>query len=273
MTLKIFRLIKIYLIVTLFCLWPSIIVFASPPTPEQTNDAGFIAKQKAVKEGKYLMIFFYKPTQGDNLISDANTLANKFADKLNIININLDDPNEKFLVDTYRAQKAPMPLILLVAPNGAVTGSFLKTIPEEDKFKSSLFGPGMQKCVSALQKGKLLFVCLQSKTTKENEAALSGVQQIAKDSKFGIFTEIVMVDPTDPNETQLLKRFNINAKITTAETIFLMPPGRIAGKWIGATSKDTIINRIMAMSRSCGDPKCKDPKCPPSPNSKNKGGK
>ena len=62
-----------------------------------------------------------------------------------------------------------MPLVLAVAPNGAVTGGFPTTF-EKQQLVDAIATPSTQKCLKALQDGKLVFLCVQNGETKSNDA-------------------------------------------------------------------------------------------------------
>ncbi len=239
-------------------------VDASLKKKDPSKDPGFLASQKASQAGKFLLIY-YSDTNTDSAFKISfNHQSRELKNKADTIRIDIKNPDESWLVDKFKVYNAPLPLVLVVAPNGAVTGSFMQSLPE-GKLKSTIVSPATQQCLLAVQQRKLIFVCLQGKTTQNNDVALSGVQQFAKDPKYGKFTEIVVVDPLDRNETQLLGQLNANLKNPTATTLLLAPSGQIIGKWEGATSKSDILKSLMAMKRSCGDPKCKDPVCPVPP--------
>ncbi len=257
--------LKILLVIlTLFFTGPPSPADASLKEKDPSKDSGFLASQKASQAGKFLLIYYFDTNTDSAFKTSFDKQSRELKNKADTIRIDVKNPDESWLVDKFKVYNAPLPLVLVVAPNGAVTGSFMQSLPE-DKLKSTIVSPATQQCLLAVQQRKLVFVCLQGKTTQNNDVALSGVQQFAKDPKYGKFTEIVVVDPLDKNETQLLSQLNANLKSSTATTILLSPNGQTIGKWEGATSKSDILKSLMSMKRSCGDPKCKDPVCPVPP--------
>jgi methylmalonyl-CoA mutase N-terminal domain/subunit len=118
----------------------------------------------------------------------------------------------------------------------------------------------MQKCLKALQQGKMVFLCAQNKATKSNEAATKGVNEFKADARYAKFTEIVQVDPTDAAEGKFLAQLKIEPKTDEAVTAFLAPPGAIIGTYKGATDKDTLVAAITAAASGgcgCGPGGCK----------------
>ena len=50
--------------------------------------------------------------------------------------VNITDPLEKKIVARFGVDRAPMPLILALAPNGAVTRSFIRKFDETQLYKA-----------------------------------------------------------------------------------------------------------------------------------------
>ena len=181
----------------------------------------------------------------------------KMTDTAQWVAVDRGAPAEKGLVDKYRLGAAPMPLVLVVAPNGAITSGLVGPQATEEALQNALASPCMQKCLKALQEGKLVFLCAQNKATKTNEAALKGVNDFKADARFDKFTEIVQVDPTDAAEAKFLAQLKIEPKTDEAVTAFLAPPGAIIGTYKGATDKNALVSAITAAaSGGCGPSGC-----------------
>ena len=79
---------------------------------------------------------------------------NKLTSKAMTFSINVGDPEESDIVNKFGVLAAPMPLALVVAPNGAVTGGFPAAV-DEKQLTEAFVSPGMAECLKALQ-GRLL---------------------------------------------------------------------------------------------------------------------
>jgi len=172
--------------------------------------------------------------------------------------VKIGDPAEKEIVSKYGVQTAPMPLMLAVAPNGAVTRGIPQSF-DEAKILASFVSPATEKCLKVLQEGKLPFICVQGETTKLNAEALKGIEDFKAQKDFTKMTEIVTVSPTDPAEATLLKQFDLAPKTGEAVTFFLARPGALLGKYKGATKKDTIAASLAAAMTGggcCGGGTC-----------------
>ena len=97
-------------------------VALSPSNTAQTAPGnlspGQAAMQNAAASGKYLFIHFWKEknTQTDKAWNTLQTGAAKYADSADVVSVQTTDPAEKAIVDRFNVSKAPMPLILAIAP-------------------------------------------------------------------------------------------------------------------------------------------------------------
>lgn len=143
-----------------------------------------------------------------------------------------------------------MPLVIVMAPNGAVMGGF--TAPfTENQILDAIGTPAMEKTLHALQSQKLVFLCFQNVGTQGNEAANYGVHEMKADPKFHPFTEVITVDPKDPREAKFLRQLEIDPQAAAAQTVMMAPPGSVVGKFMGGTTKTMLLSKIQA-SGACG---------------------
>lgn len=238
----------------------------SQPASQQSAPTmtGKEALAKAASEKKYTFVFFYKPGGAIAGLTGKDTSAQtaqmrpvfdaamqKMADKALAAAVNVSDPKEKEIVKQFGVDRAPMPLVLAVAPNGAVTGGFPTKFTEE-QLQNAFATPGMQECLKHLQSRKLVFLCFQNSKTKSNEAANKGVNEFKADPKFGQATEIVRVDPSDKAEQKLAADFKVDPKTPEAVTVFLAPPGSPLAVYTGATDKNAMVTKLTSAMSSCG---------------------
>jgi len=235
-------------------------------SPAEVSDAGasFAPLRQAAEAHKHLFMFVYaaddEPTRAARKTLEA-TIA-KMPDTAQWVAVDRGAPAQKGIVDKYQLSKAPMPLVLVFAPNGAITGGLIGPQETEEALQNAIASPCKQKCLKVLQEGKLLFLCAQNKATKSNEAAMTGVNGFKDDARFAKFTEVVQVDPTDKAEVKFMAQLKIEPKTDEAVTAFLAPPGAIVGNYKGATDKDTLVAAITAAaSGGCGPSGCGSSGC------------
>ena len=222
------------------------------------------AIKQAADAGKYLFVFFSK-TEDDQTLAMRKVFdkaMEKVADRAQWVAVNTTDPTEEAIVDRFGLSRAPMPLVLAMAPNGAITGGF-PTKFEEKQLLDAFSTPGTEKVMKSLQDGKLVFVCVQNDKTKSNDAALQGVRDFKSDARFASATEIVTLDPTDKKEAGFLADLKVSPDIAEATTVFVAPPGTALGKFEGATNKDAFVEVLSKANTGCGPSGCGPSGCGP----------
>ena len=229
---------------------------AKPPTAEAKpaqKVTGIAALDRAAAAKKYLLILFYR-NDDDSTKAMKKVVAGaagKLAGKTNSVTINVAEDAEKDIVAKFGVDRAPMPLALVVAPSGAITGGFPSKVTEE-QLSGAFVGPGTATCLKALQDNKLVLLCVQNASTKSNDAALKGAQAFKADARYEKVTEIVTVDPSDAAESKFLGQLKIDPKTSQAVTAFIAPPGSVVAKYTGATNKNTLVAALTAATSASG---------------------
>ena len=222
------------------------------------------AIKQAADAGKYLFMFFSK-TDDDQTLAMRKVFdkaMEKVADRAQSVAVNITDSAEKAIVAKFDLSRAPMPLVLAMAPNGAITGGF-PTKFEEQQLLDAFATPGTEKVMKPLQDGKLVFVCVQNDKTKSNDAAMQGVRDFKTDARFASATEIVTLDPADKKEASFLTDLQVSAETAEAVTVFVVPPGQAIGKFEGATNKDALVELLSKANTGCGPGGCGPGGCGP----------
>jgi hypothetical protein len=237
---------------------------ASPADPSEGPGKGMAAIKQAADAGKYLFVFFSK-TDDDQTLAMRKVFdkaMEKAADRAQGVAVDIADASERAMVDKFGLSRAPMPLVLAMAPNGAITGGF-PTKFEEQELLDAFATPGTEKVMKSLQDGKLVFVCVQNAKTKSNDAAMQGVRDFKTDTRFASATEIVTLDPTDKKEVRFLTDLKVSPDTAEATTVFVAPPGTALGKFEGATNKDALVEVLSKANTGCGAGGCGPSGCGP----------
>ena len=236
---------------------------ASPARALPRGDA-VKAKREAAEAGRYLFAFFYKADddKAQAMWQVVEGAVRKNSSRAVAVAVDISDPSAKSVVDEYGLDRAPMPLALAIAPNGAITGGFPSEFQEQDLL-DAFASPSLEKCMKALQEGKLVFLCVQNGSTKFNEEAMRGVSDFKSDARFGQATEIVPMDPADSAEASFLANLKIDKDTKNAVTVFLAPPGSAIAMYEGATSKDELLATLLRARSGCGAGGCGPGGCGP----------
>ena len=200
------------------------------------------AMDRAARDKKYLFAFFWirddEQTVAMRKVFDQAT--QKLTDRAETVVVRVTDAAENGIVEKFGLARAPLPLVLAIAPNGGVMGGFPREFTEQDLL-NAFASPSTEKCMKALQDGKLVFLCVQNGSTKSNDEALKGVNEFTADTRYASATEVVMVDPSDSAEVSFLGDLKIDPSTTIAVTAFLAPPGVAIAEFEGETRKDELV--------------------------------
>ncbi len=239
------------LVVTTACISCPILFAADPPKvskPEQ-------AIQTAAKDGKLIYLLFYKETDaGTKAMAETIKATVKGQDgKSTASYVRLTDPAERVVAEKYQVERAPMPMVIAVHPNGAVTGYFQGKASEE-QLAQCLVSDTKAVCMKALQQNQLVLVCLQ---TQPKQAIPQGVRALQADPHFAKRTQIVTLSVNDPAEASFLAGMEIDPKKTGPLTVFLAPPGAMVGKFATTATKDQLAAKLAEAGKCCDDENCK----------------
>jgi hypothetical protein len=231
---------------------------------DKATGAGIAAMQEAAQAKQYLFAFFWKSkddrTAAMSEVLDAAT--KKAGSRARSVSVCVADPSEKSIVEKFGLNRAPMPLVLAIAPNGAITGGFPNQCTE-DGLLNAFSSPCTERCMKALQEGKLVLLCVQNSATNYNDKALNGVHEFKADERYAKYTEVVMLNPSDSAEASFLADLKIDPKESEAFTALLAPPGSVIAEFKGATVKEELITALQKASTGCGPGGCGPGGCGP----------
>lgn len=206
-------------------------------------------------ESKYTFIVFYKQ-------NDATTQAMTAALKGEVAQrqqqatakfVQVDDPAQKALVAQYDVSRAPLPLLVAVAPNGAMTGMFPKKFPAQG-FDGVFVTPTMMVTMKALQEGKLVLVTVGGSVPAPTPVAVTAFQA---DPHFSERLMTVSMAAADPQEAKFIAQMKIADTVLETQTVLLAPPGVLVGKFNATASKEVVAAALAKAGKCCEDPNCK----------------
>lgn len=242
----------------------------TPSTTDQGTFAGVSQAQatmdRAAAARKYVFLFFWKEQnpQTDKAWSVLQPAVANMADSAEVASIQITDPAEKQIVDKYGLTRAPMPLVLAIAPCGAITKGFTKAF-DEKQLRTAFVSPCTQLCLKALQDRKLVLCCVVDQASPQNPVAIpQAVKDFKADAKYGPATEIVLVNARDAGEATFLRDFQVDPRASKPVIVFLAPPGAMIGKFNGTTTKQQLVAQLVsAQSNPCAGGKCGPNGCGP----------
>lgn len=214
-------------------------VFAAEAAPK-TSPAE-TALQAAARQKRYVFLTFYKQndTASTKMLADAKALQAKHSNRANLVIADVGNTVHQALISRYGADRSPIPLALVIAPNGAVTASFPNAISKTD-LSDAFVSNGMADVFKVLQDGKLAAICMQNSKTKLNKESLAAAEGLKYGAQFRDALDIVKVDPSDSTEAKLVQSCRISPSVENAQLVVIAPPGRIIGTFDGTATTETI---------------------------------
>ena len=230
-----------------------------------SGSKGMAALERTAKDNRYLFIYFWKNNdpQSQQLYRVFQGAMAKMSDRAEGVPINLGKREEQPVVKKFDVSRAPMPLVVAVAPNGAVTKGFPRKF-DEIQLQTAFVSPCTEICLKAMQENKLVLLCVQNEKTRFSQIALQGAQAFKADARFTKATEVLTIDPNDRTEAAFLSNLKVSPQTPTAVTVLLAPPGSPVATFTGKVTKDEIVARVSAAKAGpCAGGKCGPGGCCP----------
>lgn len=234
----------------------------------QGPTGGQDALRQAAAEGKIAFVMFWKDrsVQTDQAWSALQSATRNLGAAVDVVAVGIQDPAERELVTRFDLTRAPMPLVMAIAPCGAITKAFTQTSQlTEDQLRAALVSPCTQLSLKALQDQKLVLLCvLDLKDASQPVTVPVGVRDFKADGRFGPATEVVLVNANDQREAGFLKELQVDSRTPKPFTLLMAPPGSVLGTFDARATKEQMVAQLAAAaSNPCADGKCGPNGCAP----------
>jgi len=175
-----------------------------------------------------------------------------YADQAGWQKVHVHSKDDSAVVEKFDARRLPLPSVIGVAPNGAVTCIYHRNVSTA-QLKRSILSPRYADVVLALQNGKIAVVSLLPDEAAEPSSAASN---FLKSEDFADRSEHIRVSACDPQEKDFFARVKVSTDLEQPKTILFAPPGRHLGTFDEDTTFDVLAEKVHS-SGSCNCEKCK----------------
>ncbi len=240
-----------------FALLVCVTLVASPSLQAASVSRAQQTLQQAASQKKMTFIMFFRKDDASTramyktLSEETSQLSNA-----GVVTVNVTDQAESELVSRFDAGRLPLPAVVAVAPNGAVSGVFPQKL-KPIQVHNAIVSPIQAECIKALQDKKIVLLCAQPDS---GAYVPKGVQEFQKDPEFSQRTHVVNVRASNPAEAKFLKLFKVSSSVSSPVTVFMAPPGKLLGVYRTDVSNKTLTETIVAAGACCSDPNCKHKK-------------
>ena len=234
-------------------------VSASQPASPRTTQEALEATQK---NGEFLAVIFID--QKNDLFKNMDQTAAKFQKeskaKIRVFHAFVKDKAEAQFIAKHKIDQAKLPLVLVFAPNGAITGGFEQKVTA-DQLRKTLVSELVAKIIKAVHEQKIVVVVLQNSKTKFNAEASRVADEFANNPTLKGHIEIMQGDPDDLNNQEFLTQCEVQKPVTKSTLVLLAPPsGAIMGTFSGDNvTKADLLKALTPPSSGCcpGGGSCK----------------
>ena len=249
MTMKTCRLLVFVMLFSFF--------FALASRAETNIETPAWRKVEALgKKNSHAFLFFddAKTEEGKRMRAILEEIKQELTNKrVDVVEVMPDDSKEKKLVEFFRIKEKPC--VLVIAPNGAVTG-YLPGKVNKKALLESLVSLKEAEIIKNLQEGCVVFLCLHKDAEPDSAAIKTNLESVA--DNFRGTVSVVYASSDDKKEEKLREKFKMGSEAKT--TVFIIvPPGRAVAKLEGADI--TKANLMRALLASCGSGGCGPSAC------------
>jgi hypothetical protein len=229
---------------------------ASPAAPSRGQEL----LASAGEQGKFAFILFHKEKNaaGDAYARALDEMVAARPADTTWLAVNTSHPAEKALIDRFEVSRAPMPMVLAVAPNGAVTSVYTEKVTVDD-LAGAIVSPCLAHCMKSMQDGKLVLLWVHPEGGQDLPPSVRG---FTADAKYGKQTVVVTLLASQPAEAQFLADLEVDPA-TAGEAVLMAPPGVVVGKFGPRAAKAQMVTALKAASTSCPEgcncQKCRKP--------------
>lgn len=227
-----------------------LLALATHAVPANAKSA--ISEASASEQFLFLIFYQTKDSSFISLSSTAEAVKKSSPKKIALFNAEIGDPANKDIADKYGILVQQLPLLLVIAPNGVVTGGHPGNVTADQLKQSASVSELMLKVLKPLQEQKVALVALQNASTKLNTESWAGVNDLANDANYKQFVTAIKADPASQGCQEFMKQCQLVSPLTEATVVVLMPPGRIAKVINGKTSKDDILKSLQSCKTGSG---------------------
>lgn len=217
------------------------------------------ALKGAAKSGKHLFALFVRRGDSDSAkMKSVFASAGRALGKRATMHVaDVSDQSEAAIVRRYGIDRAPLPLTLVFAPNGAMVKAFPGKVVSKAELTTAFASPALAQVLKAMQGGKLVLLCVAGKRPRDNAKSLAAARAAAADKRAprGAI-EVVSVNPNDGSSADVLRPIKAELRSRESSVYILVPPSTIAGKVTGATSKDAVWAAITKGIAACSGGSC-----------------
>jgi len=218
------------------------------------------ALKEAEAQAQYLCVIFYDKKESifNDMVKQLDAYNSSLSKKAATYKVDVANESEYGFISRYGVMRAKLPLLLVFAPNGVITGGFEQTITVEQLKPSMNVSELMLKVLKPIQERKVVLVTLQNSSTINNDESWKAVTDFTSDPQYSMYTVAIKGDPSASGSKEFIKQCGLIEPIVESTVVVLLPPGSIGKILKGKITKADILSALQSCASlgGCGGGTC-----------------
>ena len=205
---------------------------------------------KAISKEKTVFLLVTEPTvSGTDAARELARTASKQVKNTTVIELNRVDQANADLVAKYRLTAAPVPLILVIAHNGAIAGGLPASSLTAEQLVKMVPTAKKAEVLKAVQDGQSVLITAASKKMPK-ETSMSSACAAACGQMQGKCTSI-KININDEDELPFLNELKINPQSTDPVTVVINAQGQVTGSFAGGVEVGNLVQAATKKAGGC----------------------
>ena len=205
---------------------------------------------KATDKGKTVFLLVFEPNaQGIEPAREIVNAASKQVKKSTVVQLDRADAINSTLVAKYRLAGAPLPLILVLAGNGAIAGGIPAANTTAEQLVKMVPTAKKAEVLKAVQDGQSVLITAASKGMLK-ETSVSSACATACGQMQGKCTSI-KINLDDDDELPFLNELKINPQSREPVTVVINAQGQVTGSFAGGVEVGNLVQAATKKAGGC----------------------
>ena len=170
-----------------------------------------------------------------------------------VVELNRSDPAQAAAVKAYRVAGAPVPLVMVIAPNGVAAGASLVKRGALERLIGLVPTPGKAEYLKVLSQRQTAIVIFSHAKMAQQSDVFTAASKVVTATKGKVST--VVVDVTSQAEQKFLREWKVDPKSTQPTVVVMNAKGLTLGRHQGAPTAEQLLATTQKKP-CCGDPSC-----------------
>ncbi len=204
----------------------------------------------AAASGKTVFVLVTEPGAAGS--EEARSLVGQVMAKVpssQLVEVNRADAANAAFIAQYRLLAAPVPLVIVIAPNGALGGGMPTAQATTELIAKLVPTPKKAEALKALQSGKAVFVTASRKGMAEEGGVMSACA--AACGQMAGKSAALQLDMDDPSEQVFMQELKLNPQATQPITVVINTQGQITGAFNGPVEVGSLVQAATKKAGGC----------------------